>query len=118
LLTQSSQSPASTLIQFPGATTAISANGNANGIVWAVDATQNVPQKGIATGPSILYAFDATNLTNILYTSTQAANNRDMAGPSNKFVVPTIANGKVYFGTQTELDIYGLLPVTPLAATK
>jgi Big-like domain-containing protein len=116
LLTQSSQAPASTLIQFPGATVAISANGATNGIAWAVDATQNVPLKGLATGPSILYAFDASNLTNVLFISTQAANNRDAAGPSNKFVVPTIANGRVYFGTQTELDVYGLLPTNPAAS--
>jgi hypothetical protein len=27
-----------------------------------------------------------------------------------KFSVPTIANGEVFLGTQTELDVYGPLP--------
>lgn len=86
---------------YPGTTPSISANGSANGIVWAV-------QNG---SPGVLYAFDASNL-NELYDSTQAANSRDNLGASVTFPTPTIANGKVYVGTATGVAIYGLLNCT------
>src|SRR5204863_224048 len=44
-----------------------------------------------------------------LYNSTQAPNNRDQFGSSNKFVTPTIANGKVYVGTTSGVGVFGLL---------
>jgi hypothetical protein len=37
------------------------------------------------------------------------AGRRDQATPGTKFSVPILANGMVYFGTQTELEAYGLL---------
>jgi Big-like domain-containing protein len=99
--TPSSSSPET--FGFPGTAPAVSANGTSNGIVWLIDAANaNVP------APAVLYAYDATNLANELWNSSQAANNRDAAGNAVKFSVPTIANGKVYIGTQTELDVYGL----------
>ena len=65
---------------------------------------------GFATGsPAILRAYDASNLSTPLYASNQAGP-RDTAGGGIKFSTPTIANGMVYLGTQTELDVYGLLP--------
>jgi hypothetical protein len=92
-----------------GSTPAISANGMTNGILWALDRTESADILP-GTQPIVLHAYDATKLSAELYNSTQAASGRDNAGPSVKFQVPTIVNGKVYVGTQTELDVYGLCP--------
>jgi hypothetical protein len=89
---------------YPGATPSISANGNTNAIVWAIE-TQGQVQGG---GASVLHAYDATNVSTELYNSNQAGT-RDVPGASVKFSVPTIANGKVYIGTQTDVDVYGQL---------
>jgi outer membrane protein assembly factor BamB len=83
---------------WPGSTPSISANGAANGIVWVID--------GSGTD-AILRAFDAADVTNELYDSTQNAH--DALSGSVKFAVPTIARGHVYVGTANELAVFGLL---------
>jgi hypothetical protein len=97
---------------FPGATPVVSSSGNSNGIVWVVDSScYGVPSPcGTTATPSILYAYDATNLSRELWDSSQAPSLRDQAGNAVKFSVPTVANGKVYIGTRSEVDVYGLLP--------
>jgi hypothetical protein len=97
---------------FPerGTTPSVSSNGNSHGIVWAVDASQYGGLSKLGTGPAVLHAYDATNLGRELWNSAQAATNRDQAGNAVKFTVPTIANGKVYIGSSSEIDVYGLLP--------
>jgi hypothetical protein len=84
---------------YPGTTPSISANGASNGIVWAVENNSG----------GVLHAYDATNLTNELYNSNQAANNRDTFG-DNKYVTPMVANGKVFVGTNNSVAVFGLLP--------
>ena len=59
--------------------------------------------------PAILHAYDAGNLVHELYNSPQAANGRDHFGAGNKFITPTIADGKVFVGTQTGVAVFGLL---------
>ena len=97
---------------FPGATPSISSNGTTQGtaILWVIDSSLYGPP-GPGPGPAVLHAFDATNILTELWNSSQAQlpKNRDQAGNAVKFSVPTIANGKVYIGTSTEIDVYGLL---------
>ena len=97
-------------------TPAISANGSANGIVWSL-VTDNAKTQGRA----ILYAHDASNVAHLLYSSgvTGSESNftRDNPGLSVKFVVPTVINGKVYAGMESQLSVFGLLNGNTQAAT-
>jgi hypothetical protein len=119
-------SPASqstTVFNFPSASPSISSAGSSNGVVWAIDASlygyaspnaaggincSMSPVPAACTGPAILHAYNATNLGQEYWNSSQVAGNQ--AGNAVKFVPPTIANGKVYVSTRTEIDVYGLLP--------
>jgi len=89
-----------------GATPVVSSNGSNNAIVWLIDSSGALATPNT---PAILRAYDANDLSNEIYNSAVASADRDKAGPAVKFTVPTVANGKVYIGTQTELDVYGLL---------
>jgi hypothetical protein len=94
--TPSSTSPEA--FPYPGSSPAISANGTANGIVWA---HQN-------NGSAVLRAYDAGNLGNELYNSSQAGG-RDQFGAGNKFITPMIADGQVFVGTPGGVVVFGLL---------
>jgi hypothetical protein len=91
-------SRSSRVFSYPGAIPTISANGTSNGIVWLVE--------GGAGGT--LHAYDATNVARELYNSQMNAD-RDALGSSVRFIVPTVANGKVYVGTGNSVAVFGLL---------
>jgi len=99
LLATTYTSQTSMSFAYPGTSPAVSANGSSNGIVWAVENST----------PAVLHAFTATNLATELYNSNQAASGRDHFGAGNKYMTPTIANGKVYVGTPTGVAVFGLL---------
>jgi hypothetical protein len=96
------QTPPVDSVKMPGShAPTISANGNANGIFWVLTGTQ-------------MWAFNAVTLQS-LYNTGQAGT-RDTLPPQPHFSTQMVANGKVYVGTQTNLMVYGLLPVLSAAS--
>jgi hypothetical protein len=90
---------------FPtrGATPAVSASGNTNGIVWVLDLTA-----WPSSGTAILDAYDANNVSTLLFSSPSSGSGA--AGAAVKFTVPMVANGKVYVGGQSTFTVFGLFP--------
>ncbi|MFZ3215816.1 MAG: hypothetical protein WA192_07135 [Candidatus Acidiferrales bacterium] len=89
----------------------VSANGSTagTGIVWA---SMGVADETHGTVQGILYAFDANNLANELWDS-EMNDARDDSGVWAKFNPPTVANGKVYLGSFSNVvNVYGLLNLT------
>jgi len=92
--------------EYPGTTPAISANGTTNGILWAVE----------NSNPAVLHAYNANDVATELYNTNQASGGRDQFGAGNKFITPTIANGRVFVGTTSGVAAFGLLsPSGPIA---
>jgi len=94
------QSQSATQFTYPGTAPSVSANGTANGIVWAHE----------NASLAVLHAYDAANLAHEIYNSNQAAGNRDQFGTGNKYITPTVADGKVFVGTTNSVAVFGLLP--------
>lgn len=83
---------------FPFPTPQISADGNQDAIVWVQ-----------SSGPNgALFAYDASDVTRELWNSTMAGS-RDQYGPTVKFAMPVIANGKVFVAGQTTFAAFGHL---------
>ena len=92
---------------FPGGMPSVSSNGNTTGtaIVWATTKTGT-------------YAYNAENISQLLWSSLEGPNGRDLGGTYVKYTTPTVVNAKMYIGAYKEIDVYGLLPVIkPLNVT-
>jgi Putative Ig domain len=114
----------STVFGYPGGTASISAQGaTLNGVAWILDNSRFcIGGSAQPCGPAVLHAYNANNLYSELWNSSMVST--DAAGNAVKFVVPTVANGKVYVGTRGnntggaygstsvsgELDVYGFKP--------
>lgn len=82
----------------PGSTPTVSARGNQDGIVWAIETrTWNGQDK-----PAVLHAFNAGNVQEELF--------RGQAGLATRFAIPTVANGRVYVGAKGEVDVFSIRP--------
>jgi hypothetical protein len=88
---------------FPGSIPVTSSNGGATGtgIVWTIDQTNG----------AVLRAFDASDIGDEIFDSARDAgrDGLDDTNGFNHFDVPTIADGLVFVGDQSHLEIFGLL---------
>ena len=94
-------------------TPAISSNGTApnTGILWAIESSSpgNPGNCSQAAGPAVLHAYNATPASGTLsslYTSSGLS--QHLPGKAVNFPTPTIFNGRVYMGTKSEVDVFGL----------
>jgi len=69
-----------------------------SGLVWTIERN--------TSSPSILHAYTTDTLREIYRSDTQGT--RDTLGMTGSFTVPTVAAGKVFVGTSTQLVVYGL----------
>jgi hypothetical protein len=69
----------------------LSANGTSNGVLWEIGSDSN------------LRAYDAVNFPTVLWSGS--------VGTYVKMTCPTIANGKVYVGTSSNLGVWGLTDI-------
>lgn len=90
--------PSKQLFGFPGATPAISANGSKHAVLWLLTPSSTDDH-------AVLEAFDPDDVNQAIYTSDD---NDASESLYTKFTVPTVANGKVYIGTASGLEVFGL----------
>ncbi|PYQ95932.1 MAG: hypothetical protein DMF97_16155, partial [Acidobacteria bacterium] len=111
VLSTSASSRSVEVYQYPGAALAVSANGDANGILWAIERNGDCTTYPTCdtSAPGVLRAYDPGDLGRKLYDSDEAGT-RDTLDYAAKFSVPLVANGKVFVASTGKLTVYGLLP--------
>jgi hypothetical protein len=90
----------------PAATPIVSADGTKDAILWVVSTKEW--NEAHMDRPAVLHAYDARDITHELYNSEQKSE-RDRAGMTVRFAIPTVADGHIFVGARGRLDVYGLL---------
>jgi hypothetical protein len=98
-------SMAKTNCQYPGCGLSVSADGNSNGILWALQAGECASSEA-----AVLQAFSAVDLGTELYSSDQHGK-RDDLGCGSRFAIPTVGDGRVFVGGSRQWSVFGLIEV-------
>jgi hypothetical protein len=96
---------------MPGGALSVSTAGvGSDAIVWATHPSLDAWTPTAPVG-GILYAFDAADVSKLLWSSDQQP--EDALGEYSKFTAPTIADGRVYVATFSgQVQVYGLIGST------
>lgn len=107
--------PAATAQKYSGShSPSISANGNTNGIVWAISGGELLAFNACTASAPAGTCQNQYAPLELLYSTIQAPNKRDAFPPVGHFVTQTVTGGKLFVATQTSLEAYGLFPVVAI----
>jgi len=92
-------SQAADVADVRGGGMSVSANGNNDAILWVLQGRSE---------SSVLFAYDATDLTHRLYSSDDSATRDHLGAAASKFAVPTVYGGNVYAAGKNYVAVFGL----------
>jgi hypothetical protein len=96
---------------YPPPTPTISASPSGGALAWALENVANGTNNGShPLGPTILRAYDATNLATEYFSSPSTAGATGAAVTATKFISPVVANGHVYVVGNGGFSVFGLSP--------
>jgi hypothetical protein len=93
-------SQAADVADVRGGGISVSSNGDSNAILWVLQWKRDF---------SILFAYDATDLSRRLYSSEDSGTRDHLGAAASKFAVPTVYGGNVYTAGQNFLAVFGPL---------